>query len=608
MTPTRSAALRHEIPLAIMDPLLFAEVDGRRVVLTSMLERDRILRALPDAELLDFFAFGWKDLVEGGMSYVEAEREAVARAVRRIGVDAAIVPGDFPLALGDRLREDGVVLTVDDDAVELRRRAKSHAELDGIRAAQRAAEAGLAAAGGLLARARPTGDGRLEVDGKPLLAEDVRAALRAACAEHGAPSPPDVIVASAWSGGGHDPGSGPLPSGLPIVIDLWPRHEASGCWADMTRTFVVGEPAAEHADLITEHARLVRTALERARAAIRPGISGRALFDLVCDLFESAGHLTQRTAQREDEVEGFQFSLGHGVGLEVHEAPALGLAGNDPLVAGDVAGDRAGSVGLADRRGASRGPRARHRGRLRDADAVSVRPRATLIRVPPSVVAAAADAFEDFVDAVRGLGAVDQRVVGMAGAGDRRHQHVEVEVADRLEALDIASRSLDASTAATQLPVGKKSESPVNRQRWPPVDHRNAVDPGVWPGIGMTSRSSSTRWRSENVSSTLHVSDTFAASAAWDTSGASKSRATRSHAGDASCQWLRYWRAMPPSPVIASASCSRRADRYRSRLPCGRSSRKARISRSGPNPSGSGSEACSRGITVSIGVPCRRCR
>lgn len=332
----RSAALRHEIPLAIIDPLLFAEVDGRRVVLTSVLERAQVTRALPDAEVLDFSAFGWKDLVAGGMSVAEAQREAAARAVRRIGINQAIVPGDFPLALGDRLREDGIAVTVDDDAVERRRRTKTAAELDGIRAALGAAVAGMAAARVLLSRARPAGDGRLQVDGKPLLAEDVRATLRAACAERGAPCPPDVIVASAWDGFGHDPGSGPLPSGLPIVVDIWPRHEASGCWADMARTFMVGEPAPEHGDLIDGLTRLVRTALERAKAAIRPGVSGREVYDLVCDLFEPEGHLTQRTAQREGEIEGFQFSLGHGVGLEVHEPPILGLAGRDVLVPGDV--------------------------------------------------------------------------------------------------------------------------------------------------------------------------------------------------------------------------------------------------------------------------------
>jgi Xaa-Pro aminopeptidase len=103
----------------------------------------------------------------------------------------------------------------------------------------------------------------------------------------------------------------------------------------MARTFVVGDPAPEHAELIAELERLVRSALEQARAAVRPGITGRELFDGVCDWFESAGYATMRTSQP-DEAEGFQYSLGHGVGLAVHEAPPLGLAGHDPLVAGDV--------------------------------------------------------------------------------------------------------------------------------------------------------------------------------------------------------------------------------------------------------------------------------
>jgi Xaa-Pro aminopeptidase len=343
----RSAALRHEIPIAIIDPLLFAEVDGRQYVLTSALEHARIRRALPDAEVLDYFEFGYKELVERGMRFVDAGREAEARAVRQIGIEEAIVPGDFPLALGDRLREDGVILTVDDAAVELRRRAKTPAELDGIRAAQRAAEAGMTAACELLARALPATDGELQLDGRPLLAEDVRATLRAACAEHGAPCPPDVIVASAWQGNGHEPGTGPLPAGSPIQIDIWPRHEASACWADMARTFMVGDPAPEHADLIAEQARLVATALTQAQASVRPGITGRELFDAACGLFESAGYPTQRTVQSDEDRDGFQYSLGHGVGLEVHEAPQLGLAGHDPLVVGDVL---AIEPGLWDRR------------------------------------------------------------------------------------------------------------------------------------------------------------------------------------------------------------------------------------------------------------------
>jgi Xaa-Pro aminopeptidase len=219
-------------------------------------------------------------------------------------------------------------------------------ELDGIRAALRAAEAAMTAACDVLARAASGAGGQLQLDGEPLLAEDVRTAMRAACAEHGAPCPPDVIVASVWQGYGHEPGSGPLPAGLPIQIDVWPRHEESACWADMARTFIVGDPAPEHADLFAEQERLVRSALAEAQAAVRPGITGRELFDAACNSFEAAGHPTQRTA-RPDEADGFQHSLGHGVGLEVHEAPPLGLAGHDPLVAGDVL---AIEPGLWDRR------------------------------------------------------------------------------------------------------------------------------------------------------------------------------------------------------------------------------------------------------------------
>jgi Xaa-Pro aminopeptidase len=331
----RSASLRHEIPIPIGDPFLFAEADGQTYILTSRLETSRLARALPEAKLFDYFELGYKELVEGGLSRAEAAREIEARAVKKIGIEEAIVAAEFPLALADHLRDDGVTLIVDEPAIELRRRAKTSVELDGIPAAQGAAEAGMAAASDLLARSSANADGRLELDGKPLLAEDVRAALRGACAENGAPCPPDVIVASVWQGNGHEPGSGPLPAGLPIHVDLWPRHEETACWADMARTFVVGEPVPEHADRLAEMKMLSLRALTEAKEGVRPGVTGRELFDATCELFESAGYPTQRTSGP-DEDEGFLWSLGHGVGLEVHEPPSLGLAGRDPFVIGDV--------------------------------------------------------------------------------------------------------------------------------------------------------------------------------------------------------------------------------------------------------------------------------
>jgi Xaa-Pro aminopeptidase len=331
----RSPAMRHEIPIAIGDGMLFAERDGRTVILTSWLERDRIAAVLPAAEILDFIDLGMRGFVEQGMTRLEAEREVIAKAVAQLAITDAVIPGDFPVAIADRLRADGVSLTIDDELVSARRRVKRGAELDGIRRAQQAASAAMRRAAELLAQATVGDDGNLRrPDGEPLRAEAVREELRRICAEHGATCPADMIVASVRNGGGgHDPGSGPLPSGLPIQVDIFPRHEVSACWADMTRTFVVGKPTAENARLIAAQERLVREALDQARAAVRPGITGRQLHEATCELFEAAGWATQRTGGGE---EGFQFALGHGVGLEVHEAPGLGFSGREPFVAGDV--------------------------------------------------------------------------------------------------------------------------------------------------------------------------------------------------------------------------------------------------------------------------------
>jgi Xaa-Pro aminopeptidase len=328
----RSAALRHEVPVVIGDPFLYLESGGKVTILTSGLERDRLARALPDAELLLGNELGFLELLHSGVTRHAAELEIVVRAVRTTGVTEAFVPPELPIAVADRLRAEGVELTVDHQIFEVRRRVKTAAELEGIRRAQRSAEAGMAAAADLLRSAERSG-GRLALDGEPLTAERVRDAIRRACAAFGAPAPPDIMITSLLSGGGHDPGSGPLPADLPITVDLWPRDDETGCWADMTRTFVVGEIAHRVENLRS----VVREALESVRAAARPGVTGRELYDLAAQVVEDAGYPTQRTAPPgETLTSGFYFGLGHGVGLDLHEAPGLGISGAEPLVVGDV--------------------------------------------------------------------------------------------------------------------------------------------------------------------------------------------------------------------------------------------------------------------------------
>jgi Xaa-Pro aminopeptidase len=337
----RSAALRHELPLGIVDPVDYFEVDGRRVVVLPAQEVSRVQEAAPGVEIVDPYELGLDDLIGAGMRWHELELELCARAAARLGVRRLVVPLELSVGVADRLRADGLEVVPDEQEFIRRRRSKTPAEIEGVRRAQAAADAGMAAAAALL-RTADARDGTLLREGRPLTAEAVRTRIRDVCAELGAPAPEDIIVAAGPAGAsGHEEGTGPLPAGVPVIIDLWPRDERSGCWADMTRTFVVGgRPAA---DVVTWH-RLALEALERVLELIRPGVTGRELFDVACDVFEAAGEPTQRTKPPGEPLfDGFFHSLGHGVGLEVHEEPALGRTGLDPLLPGDVVAVEPGS-------------------------------------------------------------------------------------------------------------------------------------------------------------------------------------------------------------------------------------------------------------------------
>ena len=337
-----SPALRHEVPLAIGDPFLYLETDGRRVVVTSALEESRIGHAAPELERLLVDELGRDELIAEGRSWIEIEQELCVRAAERVGIRRATVPPEFPLAIADRLRTAGVELTPDDAPFTDSRRHKTATEMAGIRRATNAGLDALRAAAAMLREAEIRGD-ELWRDGERLTSETVRERIREVCGRAGAPAPADIMIKPMGPDPqiGHQPGSGPLPAHTPILIDLWPRDEESGCWSDMTRTFVRGEISDQIAEL---HA-LVISAHERACAAVRPGIPGVDLYGIACDVFEAAGHPTARTKRAGEALrEGFYHGLGHGVGLQVHEAPNLGRSGSEPLIAGDVIAVEPGTV------------------------------------------------------------------------------------------------------------------------------------------------------------------------------------------------------------------------------------------------------------------------
>ena len=327
----RSPEMRHEVPLAVPDPFLYAERDGKGSVVASSFELGRIHEVAPHLEVLPLEEFGLDELYAQGLSRDEIELEVILRAARRFGLERASVPATFPLEVADHLRANGIDVKADRGLFIGRRRVKNEAELAGIRRAQRAAEAGMDAARELL-RAAERQNGGLVVNGEPLTCERLKLAVEQVFTEHGVFADEFIVSHGAQTAIGHDMGSGPIAPDEPICLDLFPRDRESGCYADMTRTFVVGEPSDE----LLEYHKLCREALDRAVAAVKPGIPGKDLNRLACDVFEEHGFPTLLSKQPGEVLkDGFYHSLGHGVGLEVHEEPALGR-GPGELLAGDV--------------------------------------------------------------------------------------------------------------------------------------------------------------------------------------------------------------------------------------------------------------------------------
>jgi Xaa-Pro aminopeptidase len=327
----RHPELRHEVPLTLGDPFLYLEKDGRSHIVITDFEWPRIQEAGVDAELISPTSLGLDELLESGKKWWEVSQEIALRGVNHVGVTKATVPNTFPLGLAEFLRKNGIDLTVDREFFVERRRVKSESELAGIRRAQRAAEAGMDAARDLFRRADQS-NGRLIVDGKPLTSERVKLAIQQAFIDHGCIADEFIVSHGAQSAIGHDMGSGEIKPGEPIVIDLWPKDPETACYADMTRSFCIGEVPDE----LRAYHRVAKEALDKSIAALKAGVKGSDVNKVSCEPFHAAGYKTLLSKAPGEIVEtGYFHSLGHGVGLEVHEQPSLSRIGEE-LVAGDV--------------------------------------------------------------------------------------------------------------------------------------------------------------------------------------------------------------------------------------------------------------------------------
>ena len=316
------------------DPFTTVYTPDTTAILVSALEFGRAKTDSRADDVSRLADYDYRELASEHGSEAAAAR-VVAAWLDDLGVDAVATPDRFPLGPADRLRERDVAITPDtDDVVTEIRARKTPAEVEHIRAAQRANEAAMRAAEALLAEAAvgeadPTADGDapdapvLRHDGEVLTSERVKVEIEATLLEHGCGLDETIVACGVDAADPHNRGHGPLRPDEPIVVDIFPRSKSTGYHADTTRTFLVGDPD----ETVVEWFDHTHEALEAALDAVEPGATGAAVHDAACDVYEDAGLPTLRSDPTTET--GFIHSTGHGVGLDVHELPQVAPDGGE---------------------------------------------------------------------------------------------------------------------------------------------------------------------------------------------------------------------------------------------------------------------------------------
>jgi Xaa-Pro aminopeptidase len=303
------------------DPFAVLELPGgRTIAAVSAMEYGRAEKESKCDEL---------DLLIRGKNKNDRPESAVVDFLKKRGANHICVLPSFPVGLARYMENEGVYMEVDSKSVKERRRAKSAEEIGYIESVQRKTEGAMEMARSFLAGC-PVRKGVLQYEGSDLTAEKLRSLIEIFLLERGLDCVDSIVAPGRTAANPHNRGLGPIHAGVPIVIDLFPRDRVTRYHSDMSRTFVVGPASCAVRDMHNTVVQAQDVALER----LEPGVLLPDVHRAVCDVFQARGY---RVPGAPGKVlkRGFLHSTGHGLGLDVHEAPSVSPEG-DELRPGDV--------------------------------------------------------------------------------------------------------------------------------------------------------------------------------------------------------------------------------------------------------------------------------
>ena len=312
------------------DPVVYIEVDRVGTVYVSGLEHGR---AKKQAQVANVARFDDADFLKrrSGEGEFAAFGAMIAEKLRAAGVDRVRVEPEFPVALARAIEAEDIVVLSDQPLFEDERRAKTETEAEAVRTSQQAAQSAIDRVREIL-RTAEVRDGMLYSDGEALTSARLIAAIESELLAKGCGADGTIAAGGSGAADPHVSDSGHLPAGKGVIIDIFPFGKSSRYFGDITRTFVVGEPNETWQRMYDA----VQEAHLKALSMVRAGVNGQEIHRAVCQTLYDAGFGASTKGFEREGVPTMIHGTGHGVGLEVHEQPGLGLLGEKELLPGDV--------------------------------------------------------------------------------------------------------------------------------------------------------------------------------------------------------------------------------------------------------------------------------
>ena len=321
------ANMLYAVGMFVPDPFIYLRIRGKDVIVMSDLEIDRARKQAAHCRVISLSQCQQK-LRRNGKKKVGLA-QIIRLVLREHRVGKVFVPGNFPLGLATELRDLGVKVKPKPDGFFPEREEKTPEEVKKISAALMMAEVGLAEGIQALKTSKIGKNRRLIYHNAPLTSEKLRSIIDTAIIQASGLASHTIVAGGIQGCDPHEQGYGPLRANETIILDVFPRSQKTGYFGDITRTVVKGRASEGVRKLYDTVHRGQKTAFQ----LMRDGMQTSKIHHAVQTLFVKSGY---RTAKTNGTMQGFFHGTGHGLGLEIHEAPRVGPTSVGTLKAGHV--------------------------------------------------------------------------------------------------------------------------------------------------------------------------------------------------------------------------------------------------------------------------------